>query len=82
VPYYHCRAPGPLVTKPVDPTKHHSTVSTSRKGGATCIVKSICEKSLIRFTIIQHTFQYKVAKFITKSSHHVNTKVLSYVSVE
>jgi hypothetical protein len=57
----------------------------SRKGGTTYTVKSICEKSLTRlarFTIIQHIIHYKVAKFITKSSQHVNTKVLSYVNLE
>jgi hypothetical protein len=42
-PYYHCRVPGLLAPYPADPVTHHSTISVSRKGGTTCIVRSICE---------------------------------------
>jgi hypothetical protein len=47
-PYYHCRVLELLAPYPADPAKHPSTISASRKGGTTYVVRSICEKSLTR----------------------------------
>jgi hypothetical protein len=66
-PYYQCRAPRLLAPYFADPAKHYSTISASRKKVQPALTR------LTRFTITQHTIHYKVAKFIAKSSHHVNT---------